>query len=114
MILSNAEGPFCTHLFFLRDSDYLSYFYCLTTNRPTLMLLIFLLSESEEVSQLNPILFLPRVSTRGETHFSPLMLIKDSFLGKNMRLRVINCTRLDPGSGSLPSRGMSTFFKNTF
>ena len=71
---------------FLRESDYLNYFDCFATNRPTLILFIILFSQSSSEAQaiplLIPILFLPREATTGERQFSPLKLIKESFLEK--------------------------------
>ena len=87
---------------FLRDSDYLNYFNCLSTNRPTLVLFIVLTSQSSTANlkwSLYLFLFCSFLGRRPlETHFYPLMFIKESFLGKDMCLHVTNERKSDYAS----------------
>ena len=90
---------FVTLQIFWRVSDYLNYFQCLAINRPTLIWLIILISQSSSANLKRSLcLFLVR-SFLGrqplETHFSPLMFIKESILCKNMCLNVTNDRRSD-------------------
>ena len=56
------------------------------------------LSESQAVSLLDPILFLPREATPGETYFTPLKFIKVTFLEKNTCLPMTEGKRSGHGS----------------
>ena len=67
------------------------------------------LSELQVISLCIPVLFLPRVETPGETHFSPPMFMKESFLNKNVCLRATNKRRSDHGSCTSVFRQYSQF-----
>ena len=86
------------------ESDYFNYFDWLATNRPTLMLLIILISWSSSANlkqSLCLFLFCSFLGKRPlERHFSPLKLFKESFLGKNMCLHLTNGRRSDHGSSA--------------